>query len=88
MALSWEAHRPVTSDRCATIADGLAVRVAIPYAVETLNETVDRMLQVSERAIARRRRLRSTPPASEPSRPPAPRSQPSNSSTTWRRRSS
>ena len=53
MALSWEARRPVTSDRCATIADGLAVRVAIPYAVEALNETVDRMLQVSERAIAR-----------------------------------
>jgi threonine dehydratase len=53
MALSWEARRPVTSDRCATIADGLAVRVAIPYAVESLNETVDRMLQVSERAIAR-----------------------------------
>jgi threonine dehydratase len=52
MALSWEARRPVTSDRCATIADGLAVRVAIPCAVEALNETVDRMLQVSERAIA------------------------------------
>ena len=27
---SWKARRPVTSDRCATIADGLAVRVAIP----------------------------------------------------------
>jgi threonine dehydratase len=53
MALSWEAHLPVTSDRCATIADGLAVRVAIPYAVEALNGTVDRMLAVSERAIAR-----------------------------------
>ncbi len=53
MALSWEARRPVGSDRCATIADGLAVRVAIPYAVEALNETVDRMLVVSEREIAR-----------------------------------
>jgi threonine dehydratase len=53
MALSWEARRPVTSDRCATIADGLAVRVAIPYAVEALNKTADRVLQVSERAIAR-----------------------------------
>jgi len=53
MALSWEARRPVTSDRCATIADGLAVRVAISYAVEALNETVDRMLTVSDRAIAR-----------------------------------
>jgi threonine dehydratase len=52
MALSWDARQPVAGDRCATIADGLAVRVAIPYAVETLNETVDRMVQVSERMIA------------------------------------
>jgi threonine dehydratase len=52
MALSWEARRPVTSERCSTIADGIAVRVAIPYAVEALNETVDRMLAVSERGIA------------------------------------
>jgi threonine dehydratase len=53
MALSWDARRAVSSDRCATIADGLAVRVAIPYAVEALNETIDRMLLVSEREIAR-----------------------------------
>jgi threonine dehydratase len=53
MALSWEARRPVESDRCATIADGLAVRVAVPYAVDALNEVADRMLLVSEREIAR-----------------------------------
>jgi threonine dehydratase len=53
MALSWEARRPVESDRCATIADGLAVRVAVPYAVDVLNEVADRMLLVSEREIAR-----------------------------------
>jgi threonine dehydratase len=53
MALSWDARRPVLTDRCATIADGLAVRVAIPYAVDVLDETVDRMLLVSERDIAR-----------------------------------
>jgi len=52
MALSWEARQPVTSDRCATIADGLAVRVAIPYAVEMLNDAADRMLLVTEREIA------------------------------------
>jgi len=52
MALSWQAGRPVESDRCATIADGLAVRVAIPYAVEALATTVDRVLLVSEREIA------------------------------------
>ena len=53
MALSWEARRPVGSDRCATIADGLAVRVAIPYAVAVLNATIDSMLLVSEQEIAR-----------------------------------
>jgi threonine dehydratase len=53
MKLSWEAGRPVECDRCATIADGLAVRVAIPQAVEALDGAVDRMLQVSEREIAR-----------------------------------
>jgi len=53
MALSWQARRPVEADRCATIADGLAVRVAVPYAVEALNDDADRMLLVSEREIAR-----------------------------------
>ncbi len=36
----------------ATFADGLAVRVAIPEAVENVNAVVDRMLLVSERRIA------------------------------------
>ncbi|HST24747.1 MAG TPA: pyridoxal-phosphate dependent enzyme [Gaiellaceae bacterium] len=53
MALSWEARRPVECDRSATIADGMAVRVAIPYAVDVLNRAADRMLLVSERAMAR-----------------------------------
>jgi threonine dehydratase len=53
MALSFEAGQPVACDRMATFADGLAVRVAIPAAVELLTLTVDRMLRVSEREIAR-----------------------------------
>jgi threonine dehydratase len=52
MALSHEAGRPVHTDRSATFADGLAVRVAIPRAVETLRDLVDEYVQVSERAIA------------------------------------
>jgi threonine dehydratase len=52
MALAWEAGEPVECDRCDTFADGLAVRVAIPLAVEALGEVASRMLQVSERAIA------------------------------------
>jgi threonine dehydratase len=52
MADSWEAGRPVASHASATFADGLAVRVAIPYAVERLNEDATHMLRVSEREIA------------------------------------
>jgi threonine dehydratase len=52
MAVSWEAGRPVECPRCATFADGLAVRVAIPGALEALRGAVDRFVQVSERAIA------------------------------------
>ena len=53
MALSFEAGRPVPCDRMATFADGLAVRVAIPYAVAVMRRVVDRILLVSEREIAR-----------------------------------
>jgi threonine dehydratase len=53
MKRSWEEGRPVETTRCATIADGVAVRVAIPMAVEELRHTVDRMVEVSEREIAR-----------------------------------
>jgi threonine dehydratase len=52
MAESWEAGRAVESDRSATFADGLAVRVAIPIAVQVLGEIASQMLVVSEREIA------------------------------------
>ncbi len=52
MALSFQAARVVECDRMATFADGLAVRVAIPEAVKLLQGAVDRMLLVSERAMA------------------------------------
>jgi len=53
MLLSHEAGRPVPCDRSNTFADGLAVRVAIPIAVQELQRAADRMVQVSEREIAR-----------------------------------
>ena len=53
MALSWEVGEPVDCEASATFADGLAVRVAIPMAVEALGEFASRMLQVSERDMAR-----------------------------------
>ena len=45
---SWRAGRPVDSDRCATFADGLAVRVAIPLAVRELNPLIHRFELVGE----------------------------------------
>lgn len=53
MALSVEAGRPVESDRSATFADGMAVRVAIPLAVEELRGKGIPFAVVSEREIAR-----------------------------------
>jgi threonine dehydratase len=52
MALSHQAGHPVECGRCETFADGLAVRVAIPQAVEALRDLVDEYLQVTERALA------------------------------------
>jgi threonine dehydratase len=52
MEMSWRAGRPVACERMATFADGLAVREAIPRAVSVMKEVVDRMVLVSERAIA------------------------------------
>jgi threonine dehydratase len=52
MAESWAAGEVMESEESATFADGLAVRVAIPYAVDALREAADRMLLVSEREIA------------------------------------
>ena len=49
---SWRAGAPVDSDRSATFADGLAVRVAIPLAVAELNPLVDRFELVSEDELA------------------------------------
>ena len=53
MAESWQAGQPLIGDRCATFADGLAVRVAIPVAVAALGQAAQRMLLVSERELAR-----------------------------------
>jgi threonine dehydratase len=52
MAASYEAGGVVEAPTGVTIADGLAVRVAIPLAVERLRAAVDLMLRVSERSIA------------------------------------
>jgi threonine dehydratase len=52
MVECWRAGQVLPSGRADTFADGLAVRVAIPLAVDVLGEVVTRMELVSERAIA------------------------------------
>ena len=53
MERCWRAGRVVEDENAATFADGLAVRVAVPRAVDVLARVVDRMELVSEREIAR-----------------------------------
>jgi threonine dehydratase len=50
MALSWRAHRPVDAPSD-SIADGIAVRVPVPVAVETMLTTVDDVVLVSDDAM-------------------------------------
>jgi threonine dehydratase len=50
---SWQAGRALVSERCDTFADGLAVRVAIPFAVRELPRAVDRLTLASELELAR-----------------------------------
>jgi threonine dehydratase len=50
----WESYRagkPVDSDRCGTFADGLAVRVSIPKAVEELNALAQRFELATEEEL-------------------------------------
>ena len=52
MALSVAAGHPVDCDRSATFADGMAVRVAVPRAVEELVRLQVPFVEASERALA------------------------------------
>ena len=53
MALSWREGRPVNGQTTATMADGIAVRVPVPAAVDWMKEYVDDMVLVSEESIWR-----------------------------------
>jgi threonine dehydratase len=52
MARSFDAGRVVESSQSDTFADGMAVRVAIPIAVEVLAKAADEMAEVTDREIA------------------------------------
>lgn len=57
MQLSFDAGRPVATRAAATIADGIAVREPVPYAVEQMAWTVDEVVTVDEASIVRAMRL-------------------------------
>lgn len=57
MALSMDAGRPVTTAEADSIADGIAVRVPVPEALDDLRAVVDEVLLVDEAAIVDAMRL-------------------------------
>lgn len=48
MALSWRAQKVIETTTVDTIADGLAVRVPVPYALDTMDGTVDAVTEVDD----------------------------------------
>jgi len=57
MERSWRAGRAIDGDAAATFADGIAVRVPVPAAVEWMRGTVDDMLLVDDEQIGAALRL-------------------------------
>lgn len=57
MALSLEAGRPVATESADSVADGIAVRVPVPEALDDLRGVVDDVLRVDESAIVDAMRL-------------------------------
>lgn len=51
MELSWRAGKPVSTATMSTIADGIAVRIPVPEALEDMRMTVDEVMLVSDDEI-------------------------------------
>ncbi len=51
MEISWRTGTPTTTASAATVADGIAVRVPVPAAVDWMREVVDDVVLVSEQRI-------------------------------------
>ncbi len=56
-ALSFDAGRPVSTNRAETIADGVATRTPVPEAVETINRGATRVVTVTDEEILEAQRL-------------------------------
>ena len=57
MRLSFAAHKPIQTPAADTIADGIAVREPVLYAVRSMKDTVDEVVTVSDKSIIRAMRL-------------------------------
>lgn len=57
MELSWRSGEPRATERVDTIADGIAVRVPIPEALEDLRGVVDEVLRVEDAELVEAMRL-------------------------------
>ena len=57
MLLSFAAREPVSTASANTIADGIAVREPVPYAVTSMRATVDEVVSVTDESILRAMRL-------------------------------
>jgi threonine dehydratase len=57
MLRSFQAREPVACESAATIADGIAVRVPVPYAVREMRWTVDEVVAVDDATVIRAMRL-------------------------------
>ncbi|MBB5695827.1 threonine ammonia-lyase [Muricoccus pecuniae] len=57
MLRSWRSGSAVETEAARTIADGIAVRVPVPYALACMGATVDAVLAVSEESILAAMRL-------------------------------
>ena len=57
MEMSWRAGRPVSTPAIDTIADGIAVRVPVPEALEIMRKTVDDVMLVADAEMVQAMRL-------------------------------
>src|SRR5260370_39986981 len=57
MEMSWRAGTPISTPTMDTIADGIAVRVPVPEALEIMRETVDDVMLVTDDEIVDAMRL-------------------------------
>lgn len=57
MALSWRERKTIETASVDTIADGIAVRVPVPYALDTMDGTVDVVVEVDDNDLIAAMRL-------------------------------